>query len=100
MSHHGHEDEVDRDHIRDLAAAANEYRSAVELIKAIANGLGTDGSRAHGGNYATTTPQQACDNWLERNGFECEASKRRQRELRAEQLDKEIERLRAERSRL
>jgi hypothetical protein len=100
MSHHGREDEVDRDHVRSLEAMANRYGTAVELIKAIANGLGEDGSRAHGGGFATTTPAQACDNWLEHNGMECEASRRRQRERRAEQLDAEIERLRAERAAL
>jgi hypothetical protein len=70
----------------------------LELIKAIANGLGTPDSRSEPGRR--TTPAQACDRWLETNGFECEASRRRQRERRAEQLDAEIARLRAEREKL
>lgn len=93
MSHHGREG-LDEDHeCGSCAAIGNKYGTAVELIKAIANGFGTI-------HDTGTTPQKACDGWLERNGFECEASKKRQRERRAEQLDAEIERLRAERAKL
>ncbi len=98
MSHHGHEESLERDHVQDLEVIANKFGGAVELIRAIANGLCTPGSRSSGG--ASTTPAHACDSWLEKNGFECEASRRRQREQRAEQLDRELERLRAEREAL
>lgn len=97
MSHHGREDEREDCTIGWHESNLNRYGSAVELIKAIANGHGEDGAD---GSFATTTPRQACDAWLERNGLECEASKRRQRELRAERLDAEIAKLRAEREAL
>lgn len=64
-----------------------DWASALRLIQDIAR----DGK---------VDPSAACDAWLERNGFECESSRRRQRERRAEQLDAEIERLRAERAKL
>ncbi len=61
--------------------------SAVRVIRAIAKNEKAD-------------PSATCDAWLERNGFDCEASRRRQREQRAVQLDAEIERLRKEREAL
>jgi hypothetical protein len=94
MSHHGREYEDDDRDCRDCAAIGNKFGTAVELIKAIANGLRV-GDRGRG-----LTPQTACDTWLESNGFECQASKKRQRERRAEQLDAEIAKLRAERAKL
>ena len=91
MSHHGHEEsmqqfyaECDRER---LPVAEEKLRSAVALITAVAQNEFVD-------------PGCECDTWLEANGYECEASRRRQRERRADELDKEIERLRAERAAL
>jgi hypothetical protein len=81
MSHHGREDEREVE-----CTYCGPYGSAIELIKAIANGL--------------DSPAPACDTWLERNGFECKASKQRQRDRRADELDAEIARLREERAKL
>ncbi len=92
MSHHGHDDEM-RDFHRDSDAAqsltvAKKLGSAVQLIQLLASGCDE------------FSPQSRCDSWLENNGYECEASRRRQRERRADQLDAEIARLRAEREKL
>ena len=81
-------------------AELNQLGSAVELIKAIANGYGEDGSENHDGFYATTTPRQACDRWLMDNGYECEATRAAQKAKRLEQLNKEIERLQKEKESL
>ncbi len=96
MSHHGREGERDLDDIRECHACNNLGR-AIELIKALANGHGEDGAN---GSYATGTPAQICDAWLDRNGYESKASERKQRERRAAELDAQIEKLRAERSKL
>jgi hypothetical protein len=65
-----------------------ELRSAVALIQLLASGCDE------------FSPQFRCDSWLENNGYECEASRRKARELRAANLDAEIARLRAEREKL
>lgn len=75
------------------SVTANRLGSAVKLIAAIANGA----NPKRGGGPA---PHVLCDRWLESNGYECEASRRRQRERRADDLDAEIARLRAERAKL
>lgn len=91
MSHHGHEDSMsawreqcDREA---LPIAQNRLSTAVALISAIAANQKAD-------------PSAACDSWLEKNGYDCEASRRRARERRAEQLDAELARLKAERDAL
>lgn len=90
MSHHGHEDSMERYYAECDREALPKVRmqlaNAIELIETIAR--------------SKTSVAKTCDNWLEVNGFECEASRRRQRERRAEQLDAEIDRLRAEREKL
>lgn len=96
MSHHGREYE-DETCGASCSHNSNQLGLAVELIKAIANGYGEDGTN---GNFATTTVRQACDQWLDKHGYPCESSKRRQRERRAEQLDQEIAKLQQERESL
>lgn len=83
MSHHGREYEDDGPREVWPVWAA----SALALIKDIAQD-----------NIIDTCC--TCDSWLEKYGFECEASRRRQREHRADELDAEIARLRAERAKL
>jgi hypothetical protein len=97
VSHHGREDEREECNVSWHEIHLNRYGSAVELIKALASGFGEDG---HNGQFATTSPKQACNAWLERHGFDCEATRRRERERRAIEIDAEIERLRAERAKL
>lgn len=94
MSHHGREYEDDNRCDSTCAANFSKVQSAVALIAAIAK-EGGDRSRSGG-----PAPHVLCDRWLEANGYDCEASRRRQREQRAVQLDAEIERLRAERAKL
>ncbi len=81
MSHHG------REGLDEYEPNQADWHGALQLIQAIAKNEKAD-------------PSAACDAWLERNGFDCEASRRRQRERRVEQLDAEIERLRKEREAL
>lgn len=90
MSHHGREYEVDNSW--QTTPAQDQLVSAVALIKAIA-----EGPTVLHGNQSTCA---RCDIWLYQNGFECAATRRRDRERRAEELDREIERLRAERQKL
>lgn len=94
MSHHGREDERAECTVDWHEANLNRYGSAVELIKAIAN-RGASPKRDGG-----PAPHVLCDRWLEAHGFDCDASRKRQREQRAIELDAEIERLRAERAKL
>lgn len=68
--------------------------SLLHRIKDIAR-EGGDRSRSGG-----PAPHVRGDRWLEANGHDCEASRRRQREQRAVRLDAKIERLRAERAAL
>jgi hypothetical protein len=75
----------------------NQLGSAVELIKAIANGLGVDGFE---GLPPMTTPAQACDRWLMDNGYECEATRQAQKQKKLKQLNDEIARLEQERDAL
>lgn len=77
-----------------------QLSSAIELIKAIANGYGEDGSEIHDGMYATTTPRNACDKWLMDNGYECEATRQAQRIKRRIEVDNQIERLKQEKKAL
>ncbi len=96
VSHHGREGE------REECGQACQTRfaqltSAIALIRAVADGVATARCTAYGGH---SDPRKACDAWLERNGYECENSRRRARERRADELDVEIARLRAERARL
>jgi hypothetical protein len=93
MSHHGREYEDEKCDWR-CSDNANKLSSAVELIKAITN-AGLNPTRSGG-----TAAHIRCDRWLEANGFECEATRRAQRERRAIELDTEIERLRKERGAL
>jgi hypothetical protein len=86
MSHHGREGEVEACG-RTCGETYRKLSKAVELITAIAFDKKVD-------------PSASCDTWLELNGYECEASRRKQRERRADQLDAEINRLRAERAKL
>ena len=88
MSHHGREDEDRNECGLSCAQNANMLKSAVNLITALSKGVGLP-------NIVST-----CDAWLDSNGFDCAASRKRQRERRAEQLDAEIERLRKERAAL
>jgi len=86
MSHHGREGErdyTDADYTRLQARLS----SAVELISDVASGP-TRGGPAR------------CDKWLEVNGYACEKTRRAYREQRADELDREIARLRAERDKL
>ncbi len=83
MSHHGREGERDECAWDTLPWAA----SALQFIRNVAKEPDMD--------HTTRA-----DKWLEVNGFECEASRRRQRDRRAEQLDAEIARLRAEMEKL
>lgn len=78
----------------------SQLGSAVELIKAIANGYGEDGGEAHGGSWATATPRQACDKWLMDHGYECEATRMAQRMKRRVEIDSQIEKLKKERASL
>jgi hypothetical protein len=71
----------------DPRSVTNQLASAIVLITAIAKDQILDTSCM-------------CDSWLEHNGYECEASRRRERERRAKHLDAQIERLRAERAKL
>jgi hypothetical protein len=71
-----------------MGAWAPEQRkltSAVHFIQAVAAGRGN---------------RDEADAWLQTNGYECELTRKLARERRAAELDKEIERLRAERARL
>lgn len=86
MSHHGREYEDDKCGTLCTDTAA-KLRTAVKLISDIAENRKMD-------------PSAAADTWLDRNGYDCESSRRRQRERRAEQLDAEIARLQAEREKL
>lgn len=92
MSHHGREDE--REECGPACARnSNQLGTAVELIKAIANGFNSK----RGGGPA---PHVQCDSWLEQHGYDCEATRRKQRERRATELDEEIARLQKEREAL
>jgi hypothetical protein len=82
------------------ATELNQLGSAVELIKALANGYGEDGSEKHDGFYATTTPRQACDRWLQDNGYECESSRAAQRDIKLAKINAEIDRLQKEKEAL
>lgn len=83
MSHHGreYEDNAPREVWPEWAA------SALKFIQNVAAKPDTD-------------HMTRADAWLQANGFECEASRRKARERRADQLDAEIARLRAEREKL
>lgn len=85
MSHHGRDDEREDE----CGLHCTRLNSAVQLISQLARD-----------EWVHTAIAGHCDAWLERNGFECEASRRRRRERRASELDAEIERLRAERAKL
>jgi hypothetical protein len=76
-----------------LHVAERKLTSAVHLISAIASG---DGDGCAGDLHL----RAQCDAWLESNGYDCEATRKRNRERRADELDKEIARLRAEREKL
>lgn len=65
--------------------------SAIELIKAIANGHEM---------YATTTPRSACDKWLMDNGYECEATRAAQKAKKRAEIDEKIRQLEEERKEL
>ncbi len=88
MSHHG------REGLDESEPNQADWHGALRLIRQIA-ALGANPKRSGG-----PAPHVLCDRWLELNGFDCEASRRRQREQRAVQLDAEIERLRKEREAL
>lgn len=93
MSHHGREYEplyTDSDY----ECVAKKLTSAVGLIFDIAK-WGAQPKLNSG-----PAPHVLCDRWLEANGYDCEASRKRRREQRAAELDAEIERLRAERAKL
>lgn len=94
MSHHGRED-TEECTVGWHETNLNRYGSAVELIKAIAARGLHDPGRSH-----DPAPHVLCDRWLEEKGFDCEASRRREREKRAIELDAQIERLRQERAAL
>lgn len=70
-----------------LLVTEAKLRSAVEFIQNVAAKPDTD--------HTTRA-----DAWLQANGFECEATRRKARERRAAELDAEIARLRAEREKL
>lgn len=86
MSHHGREDERE-DYEHAYRSTSTKLNSALVLIRDIAKNL-------------KACPVSSCDHWLEVNGYDCEATRRAQRERRAVQLDTEIARLRAERESL
>lgn len=81
-------------------AELNQLGSAIELIKAIANGYGEDGSEASAGLWATTTPRQACDKWLMDNGYECEASRVAQKVKKLAEIEAQIAKLQQEKDKL
>lgn len=76
------------------ARSDSRLDSAVRLIQQIASAVVNP--KRNGG----PAPHVLCDRWLELNSFDCEASRRRQREQRAIQLDNEIAKLQQERSAL
>lgn len=78
-------------------AELNQLGSAVQLIKAIANGHGEDG---HKGQFSTTTPRQACDKWLMDNGYECEATRAAQKAKKLAEIEAQIAKLEKEKKEL
>jgi hypothetical protein len=92
MSHHGREYEDDNRCGSACSENFSKVQSAVALIAAIAK-EGGDRSRSGG-----PAPHVLCDRWLEANGYDCEASRKRRREQRAIQLDAEIAKLQQERA--
>jgi hypothetical protein len=101
MSHHGREGtQEDYETASYYSVRMNQLSSAVELIKALANGLGEDGGKAHGGSWATTTPSQACDKWLMDNGYECEATRAAQNAKKLAELEAQIAKLQQEKDKL
>lgn len=99
MSHHGREYEEDKVSVDDYWYRSNMLGRAVELIKAIANGYGENVSELPT-LLGERTPRQACDTWLQDNGYECEATRAAQKAKRIKQLDEEIERLQKEKESL
>lgn len=83
MSHHGNQDSMDR-----FYAECDRERLPVAESKRIA------------ATGAATWECTDCDSWLEANGYDCKGSRQRQRDRRAEQLDAELARLKAERDAL
>jgi hypothetical protein len=91
----GHSADIRRQAVREIKEGrhiSNQLGSAVELIRAIAHGYTGAGVR--------DSVDQVADKWLEQNGFECKATAQRQRDRRADELDKEIARLQKEREQL
>lgn len=88
----GHSADIRRQAVREIKEGrhiSNQLGSAIELIRAIAHGF--CGEEQH------MTVAQVADRWLEQNGLECKATAQRQRDRRADELDKEIARLLKER---
>ncbi len=91
MSHHGHEDSMnkfyeDGDKAR-LPVAESQLSSAIQLIRQIAKNQIAD-------------PSCTCDTWLEKNGYESEAARKAAKALRKRELDVQIAKLQDEREKL
>jgi hypothetical protein len=87
----------DTDYEKEYGTASATLCSALTLIKAIA----ASQPAKRGGGPA---PHVQCEQWLDEHGYETEAKRKvreqGQRDHRAAELDREIERLRAERETL
>jgi hypothetical protein len=81
---------VNEEKYRKLEHASNQLGSALELIRAIANGYGTPEGEFREG-FAMPTARQACDNWLDEHGYDgSEAGRRRKKEAEAKKIDAKI----------